>query len=235
MKKIYTLLVTLLVLATAQNISAQTTPCTLSGGVVTVPYSAPPIMMNATVNGMSQYTYAWNDGTPVGSINQKVFYSGWCVTITDIITGCDTTICESCIPTGGVGMCPMIYDPVCGCDSVIYNNDCIAMQNGIFTFTPALGPNGALLPCPGTTPTPTCTVNIISANNSFEFCDGDSIQLQANPLDSTATYLWSTGDTSSEIWVTTAGTYSITFTNDTGCVATDSEIITVYNNPILNA
>ena len=102
--------------------------------------------MHVSVNGISQYTYVWNDGT-IGSSSQKPFYSGWCVTVTDIITGCDTTICESCIPTGGVGPCNMMYAPVCGCDGNIYNNDCIAMYNGIFTYTSAIGPNGQLLPC----------------------------------------------------------------------------------------
>jgi len=157
MKNFYTLLLAALLITSITDTSAQTTPCTLTGGVVTVPYSAPPIMMNATVNGMSQYTYAWNDGTPVGSSNQKPFYSGWCVTITDISTGCDTTICESCIPNGGSGPCTMIYMPVCGCDGNIYNNDCMAMQQGIFTYTSAIGPNGTTLPC--STPSWDCIAN----------------------------------------------------------------------------
>ncbi len=231
MKYLYTLLLATLLLIAISDISAQTTPCTLTGGVVTVTYSAPPIMMHAAINGISQYTFGWNDGTPVGSSSQKPFYSGWCVTITDIMTGCDTTICESCIPTGGIGACPMIYMPVCGCDGNIYNNDCIAMQNGIFTFSSAIGANGQLLPCPNST---TCTVDI-NSNVPLDFCEGDTIQLEAQPWDTNATYLWSTGETTSEIWVNSSGIYSVTFTNDTGCVATDSVGITVYPTPVLNA
>ena len=157
MKNFYTLLLASLLAFSTFNVLAQTGPCTLTGGVVTVPYSAPPIMMNATVNGMSQYTYEWNDGTPVGSSNQKPFYSGWCVTITDIMTGCDTIICESCIPNGGVGPCTFISDPVCGCDGMPYGNPCMAMQQGIFSYTSAIGPNGQTLPCVVPTPSWDCT------------------------------------------------------------------------------
>ena len=147
MREIYTLMLAFLLIISTTVVSAQIIPCTLTGALVTVPYSAPPIMMNATVNGMSQYTYEWNDGTPLGSSNQKPFYSTWCVIITDLNTGCDTTICESCIPNGGLGPCSFIYDPVCGCDGMSYGNPCMAMQQGIFTYTSAIGPNGQILPC----------------------------------------------------------------------------------------
>ena len=146
MKNFYTLLLaSLLLLFSTSNLLAQTGPCSLSGASNYIDFtSSPTIMMNVSVNGMSQYSYGWNDGTPVGSSNQKPFYSGWCVTITDLMTGCDTTICESCIPTGGVGICSFIYDPVCGCDGNIYDNDCMAMNNEIFTYTSTLG---GTLPC----------------------------------------------------------------------------------------
>ena len=148
MKFFYTLLFSSLLAFSTSNVLAQTGPCSLSGVSNYIDFtSSSTTMMNVSVNGISQYTYAWNDGTPVGYSSQKPFYSGFCVTITDIMTGCDTTICESCIPTGGVGMCTMIYAPVCGCDGSIYSNDCVAMYNGIFTYTSAIGPNGQALPC----------------------------------------------------------------------------------------
>ncbi|MBC8266148.1 MAG: T9SS type A sorting domain-containing protein [Flavobacteriales bacterium] len=205
------------------TVSSTSSPCNLVGVQVAIPFPASPIMMNATVNGMSQYTYAWNDGTPVGSSNQKPFYSGWCVTITDLQTGCDTTICESCIPTGGFGVCPLTYMPVCGCDGNIYNNDCIAMQNGIFTYTSAIGPNGQLLPCPQTT---ACEVEIIG--DSVICNSGSSTTLLASPTTTSnpfVSYLWSNGAIGSFIIVTAAGTYCVLATDSTGC--TDSACFTV--------
>ena len=107
-------------------------PCNLTGGSVYIDVTGSPWMMNATVNGMNQYSYVWTNG---GIANQTQFYSSWCVTITDIITGCDTTICENCTPdTTAVCPCPMIYMPVCGCDGNMYPNDCVAICAQIYSF-----------------------------------------------------------------------------------------------------
>ena len=148
MRKLYILLIVTLMIFLSKDLCAQISPCSITGAVVTIPYPASNIILNASVNGMSQYNYLWNDGSAIGTTSQKPFYTGWCVTITDIITGCDTTICESCIPSGNFGMCTMIYMPVCGCDGNIYSNDCVAMTNGIFTFVSAIDTmTGQLLPC----------------------------------------------------------------------------------------
>ena len=180
MKYLYTLLFASLLAFSTSNVLAQTGPCSLSGASNYIDFtSSPTIMMNASVNGMSQYTYGWNDGTAVGSSNQKPFYSGWCVTITDVVTGCDTTICESCIPTGGVGFCTMIYDPVCGCDGNTYSNDCVAMNNGIFTYTSTLG---GTLPCTVPLPSWDCINGAcidpgtgLGAYNSLGVCIGTCV------------------------------------------------------------
>ena len=230
MKILYKLFFTFLFIGSFSNINAQISPCNLTGGSVYVGYTAPPIMMNATVNGMSQYSYSWTNGA---SANQNQFYSGWCVTITDLMTGCDTIICESCIPTGGTGACPMIYAPVCGCDGTIYSNDCIAMQNGIFTFTSAIGPNGQLLPCTGGSPL-LCSVDIV-ASGATTFCEGDSVQLQPSVYDINGIYLWNTGSINHEIWVSNSGDYVLSYTNDTGCVAMDTMHIEVIPEPYLAA
>ena len=89
-------------------------PCNLTGGSVYIDNTTNPRMMNATVNGVSQYSYSWTNGA---AANQTQFYTSWCVTITDLMSGCDTTICQDCIPdSNALCMCTMIYMPVCGCD-----------------------------------------------------------------------------------------------------------------------
>ena len=70
MKLLYKLLFTFLFIGSFSNTNAQGTACNLTGGSVYVGYTAPPIMMNATVNGMSQYTYVWTNGA---SANQNQF------------------------------------------------------------------------------------------------------------------------------------------------------------------
>lgn len=79
------------------SFSPNTGPCTLTGASVYVGGA----MMNASVNGMSMYDFIWSNGA-TGS--QTQFYQGWCVEIVDLITGCDTTICDSSFfPCGNLG------------------------------------------------------------------------------------------------------------------------------------
>ena len=66
---------------------SQINPCTLTGGNIYIDNNSSPWMINATVNGMSNYSYSWNDtnGVIISTANQIPFYTQWCVTITDNI------------------------------------------------------------------------------------------------------------------------------------------------------
>jgi len=232
MKTLYKLLFTLLFIASISNVNAQGTPCVLTGGSVYLDYSTSPAMMNASVNGMSLYDYDWNNG--MTGVNQTAIYSGWCVTITDLVSGCDTVICENCIgDPNNVCPCPMIYMPVCGCDGIMYSNSCLAICAGV-GWSPAVsnGTPGGWLPCTGGSTV--CNVEI-TASGPTTFCEGDSIQLQPTSYDVNGTYLWSTGNTYHEIWVSTTGDYVLTYTNDTGCVASDTMHVEVIPEPTLVA
>ena len=129
----------------------------------------------------------------------------------------------------------MIYAPVCGCDGTIYSNDCLAMQNGIFTFISAIGPNGQLLPC---TQSSTCEVEI---SGDSIICNLGSPQvLTAVPTGNGTPpyiYLWSNGQSNSPILtIISPGTYCVTVTDANGCVDSSCftvaiEEIVIYSTP----
>ena len=151
MKKFYFLLLSSLIITSITNVSAQTAPCTLTGASIYIDHTSGPWMMNATVNGAFVYDYSWIDtnGVVVGTANQIPFYTQWCVTITDLVTGCDTIICQDCtIDSTALCMCTMIYMPVCGCNGVQYANSCLADCADV-PWSPAIpsGQLGGWLPC----------------------------------------------------------------------------------------
>jgi len=66
----------------------------------------------------------------------------------------------------------------------------------------------------GINPLPNDSIDVLG---SLAFCLGDYVSLTS--LDSTSSYLWSTGDTAASIDVYQAGSYSLTLTTDSGCTA----------------
>ena len=60
---------------------------------------------------------------------------------------------------------------------------------------------------------------VITAGGSTTICNGSSVTLTAT---AGATYLWNTGATTQSINVTTAGNYSVTVTNSSGCSASST-------------
>jgi hypothetical protein len=74
-------------------------------------------------------------------------------------------------------------------------------------------------------PKPVCTIT----GNAL-ICSGQSTQLCVPA--GAASYLWSTGATTRCITVSTAGTYSVTVTNASGCVSTCSQVVKVSAKPV---
>ena len=76
------------------------------------------------------------------------------------------------------------------------------------------------------------TVNplpIASITGAAVVCSGTSTTYTANPAG--INYLWSTGATSNTINVSTAGTYTVTTTDNNGCSNQTNQQLTVTNNP----
>ncbi len=69
-------------------------------------------------------------------------------------------------------------------------------------------------------------VAAITANSSTTFCAGGSVTLVAS---TGASYLWSNGQYTQSITVSTAGTYTVTVTNAAGCSATSAGTVVTVN------
>lgn len=78
-----------------------------------------------------------------------------------------------------------------------------------------------------------CNVNI---GEDIELCGSQTILLTAN-ADSDGTFLWSTGETESSVVVNPTQTtkYTVSYTNSLGCVALDSIMITIHQQPVVDA
>lgn len=70
---------------------------------------------------------------------------------------------------------------------------------------------------------------VINGNTSF--CEGSSSQLIASGGTS---YLWNTGANTPSIIVQTAGTYSVTATNNNGCTSSAEVIVNTFNAPTIS-
>lgn len=76
----------------------------------------------------------------------------------------------------------------------------------------------------------------ILSSGPTAFCIGDSVMLTAiDTSSSPVSFLWSTSDTTANITVDSAGTYSVTITNTAGCSGISSISITVNPNPTIDA
>ncbi|MGQ1909646.1 gliding motility-associated C-terminal domain-containing protein, partial [Marinifilum sp. RC60d5] len=73
---------------------------------------------------------------------------------------------------------------------------------------------------------------IVDLGVDQETCAGTTITLDAGNAGSN--YLWSTGETTQTITVSTSGNYSVTITDVNGCSATDDVNVTVHSNPIVD-
>lgn len=70
-----------------------------------------------------------------------------------------------------------------------------------------------------------------SINGVRSFCPGGSTTLSSNST-SFASYLWSTGETTTSIVVNSAGTYTLTVTNAGGCTGTAQATVTQASLPV---
>ena len=69
----------------------------------------------------------------------------------------------------------------------------------------------------------------ITAEGPTTFCEGDTVSLTSSAGTS---YLWSGGETSPDIFVSTAGNYTVKVTNENGCQSAASDPVVIILNPL---
>ena len=101
------------------------------------------------------------------------------------------------------------------------------LGSGSYTITLVLASGcssntlGQTLSGPSAPTTPT-----ITPGGPTTFCSGGSVTLSSSPA---TTYLWSTGETTSSITVSSSGSYTVTIGNGSGCVAASSATMVTVN------
>lgn len=75
------------------------------------------------------------------------------------------------------------------------------------------------------------TPNVIIETEKASYCEGEIAELKIVPDESSNSYLWSTGESSSSIQVAESGVFSLTVTNESGCTQFVEKEIIFYPNP----
>ncbi|MDP3461614.1 MAG: ice-binding family protein, partial [Bacteroidales bacterium] len=113
--------------------------------------------------------------------------------------------------------------------TLVANNGAISMAYGDTLVGRALSTNGAITIHDGNISLPDVLgIPIITPDGPLTFCEGESVMLTASPAN---TYLWSTGETTQSITVTSSGNYSVT-TSDACVGGGTSAVITVTVYPL---
>lgn len=210
--------------------------------------------IDLTVTPAGNYTYNWGNGFTTADLT--LLYSGF-YDVTVSAGG----LCAIATATYDVPFFPEMPDtgptfisgPHCGLTDGIIN---LSMQGGVSPFT-FLWSNGATTQGVNNLPAGTYSVTITGANSCTTTLGPFSLTTQGalyflsattqgntvcsgNPngsIDLTITfpgnytYVWSNGATTQDLTGLAPGTYSVTTTNDSGCIKTAS--YTVTNNPNL--
>jgi hypothetical protein len=224
-------LVTITCPAVAVNITGATEMCAGSA----------PIVLDA---GAGFASYSWSTGEITRTISvSPAGTTGYTVNVTDA-NGCpgtdSHTVTVNALPT------PIITGQSTACDSAILTasggftsylwsttettQNITVTSSGTYSVT-VTDANG----CQGTTShniTITGTpASGITPSGATTFCQGGSVQLTSAPAPS---YLWSTGETTQTITVTTGGSYSVTTTNGSCSANAGPVLVTVNPSPVIN-
>jgi len=221
---------------TSQAVTLFTNPSPTIAGTFTV-CQGTAATLNATP-GLS--TYVWSNGASTANINPTT--SGtYTVTVTNA-NGCTGTVSQAVV----VNPNPVPF--ITGTFTVCSGN--AATLNGPLGVTTYAWSNGANTQTINPTTAGTYTLTVTNANGcigttsqavivnanpapaisgNFVACQGNTTTLNATA--GLSSYSWSNGATTATINPSTAGTYTVTVTNASGCTGSTSQLVTINPNP----
>ena len=235
--------------ATSCSASATATVISTGTGVTLSPSATPTGCSGNTgsasvtaTTGDSPFTYSWSNGNTTSSINNAAG-GNYTVTVT-AVDGCSATASVSVTTSGTLSVTTSTTGTTCG-----NSNGAASVTAGGGTFTYSWS-NGAttsaisnlaaasytvtVIGSPGCSATATAVVNPSGGSVSIDatpnpVCQGDSSQICA-PV-GYRSYHWNIGDTSHCIYVTQAGNYYVTVTDNANCTATSNHVSITINIP----
>ncbi len=200
------------------------------------------LLLNAGNNGAA--SYVWNDGANsklntvsttnvydvmVTTIKGCVGYDTIMVSINElpiVALGGDSSLCtgDSMVIYGGLSDVTYLWNPTNETsDSIIVNSlgtyDVIVTDTNNCVSYDTIKITVDVLP-------------IVSLGIDSSLCAGDSMLI--NAVNTNASFLWNTLDTTQTLLVQIAGEYILVVTNDALCSAADSVTVTVDSLPIIN-
>jgi parallel beta-helix repeat protein len=234
---------------------SDTTGCATTDSLETLvqPLPQPQIVASATplclgdsaylATSVSYSDYLWSTGSSSDTLTIGVGGKYW-VDIADA-NGCSSsdTITVSDVPKPILTLSPADSLSLCDGDSVLLRasgnflgfawstgalTDSIWVDKGGLYIVTATDGNGCVVvDTIEVTLLPTPTANIL-ANGPLEFCDGDSVVLDAG---NHAQYAWSTGASSRMVTINQSDSVFVTVTNVEGCSDRDSVVVKVNSLP----
>jgi gliding motility-associated-like protein len=201
------------------------------------------VFVNPT-GGNGGFTYSWSDGSTTNPLAAGA--GTYTCTITDAL-GCKATVIDSIKNISSKPVTAVITTTprtICSGDSVLLTGS--GGNGASYTWSTGSTADSIYVTAGGTywlyaknscgsdssnADITVYTKPIITITGAGNICPGDSTQLKATSMPVTippTSFVWSTGQTTSTIWVHTNGTYSVTATNPCG-TGTSSGAVVVYN------
>ena len=235
-----------------QDITAPTVTVTPDATELTCSDTSINILAAPVVQGAASYLWSTGETTSSIDVTTPGTYS---VVVTDSDNGCDVTSADvvitqdTNIPTAEAGLpveltCAVTTIALDGTGTTVAGVDYLWTGPGTIlnetTLTPTVDAPGVYTltvtnPVTGCVSTDTVTVTedvlaptvTVTPTATELTCDVTTITIASAPVvQGAASYLWSTGETTASIDVTTPGTYSVTVTDsDNGCDVTSADVV----------